>query len=86
MCIRHIDSARLYNNEAEVGKAVRESGVSRSEIFISECDACGVLQSVVSYHIASKVMHHEHGYESTLRAIDNSLERFGFGMQIKIST
>jgi hypothetical protein len=32
---RHIDSARAYRNEAEVGDAVRESGVPREEIFIS---------------------------------------------------
>ncbi len=32
---RHIDSARAYRNEAQVGDAVRESGVSRQDIFIS---------------------------------------------------
>jgi hypothetical protein len=32
---RHIDSARAYRNEAQVGDAVRESGVSREDIFIS---------------------------------------------------
>ncbi|KAH9999929.1 Aldo/keto reductase [Russula vinacea] len=32
---RHIDSARAYRNEAEVGDAVRESGVPREEIFIT---------------------------------------------------
>ncbi|ETN40394.1 uncharacterized protein HMPREF1541_04671 [Cyphellophora europaea CBS 101466] len=30
---RHIDSAQFYRNEAEVGQAVIESGVPRSEIF-----------------------------------------------------
>lgn len=34
---RHVDSARMYGNEAEVGRAVRESGVPRSEVFVSEC-------------------------------------------------
>lgn len=34
---RHIDSARVYRNEAEVGRAVRESGVPRTEVFVSEC-------------------------------------------------
>ena len=33
---RHVDSARMYRNEAEVGRAVRESGVPRSEVFVSE--------------------------------------------------
>jgi len=32
---RHIDTARIYNNEADVGKAVRESGVPRGEVFIT---------------------------------------------------
>lgn len=31
----HIDSARLYRNEAQVGEAVRESGVPREKIFVS---------------------------------------------------
>jgi hypothetical protein len=34
---RHIDSARAYKNEAQVGEAVRESGISRENIFISPC-------------------------------------------------
>jgi aryl-alcohol dehydrogenase-like predicted oxidoreductase len=33
---RHFDSAQHYNNEAAVGQALRESGVPRAEIFISE--------------------------------------------------
>ena len=33
---RHIDTAQLYRNEAEVGRAVKDSGVPREEIFISE--------------------------------------------------
>ncbi|TDL19111.1 Aldo/keto reductase [Rickenella mellea] len=32
---RHIDTAQVYRNEAEVGRAVRESGVPREEIFIT---------------------------------------------------
>ncbi|PIL33946.1 hypothetical protein GSI_03654 [Ganoderma sinense ZZ0214-1] len=32
---RHIDSARMYGNEAEVGEAVRESGLPRSQIYIT---------------------------------------------------
>lgn len=32
---RHIDTATFYGNEAEVGAAVRESGVPREEIFIT---------------------------------------------------
>lgn len=32
---RHIDSAQLYRNEAEVGEAVRQSGVERSDVFLT---------------------------------------------------
>ncbi|MAD45475.1 MAG: 2,5-diketo-D-gluconic acid reductase [Oceanospirillaceae bacterium] len=35
MGYRHIDSAQDYGNEAEVGAGVRESGVSREEIFVT---------------------------------------------------
>jgi 2,5-diketo-D-gluconate reductase B len=32
---RHIDTAAIYKNEEEVGKAVRESGVAREELFLT---------------------------------------------------
>jgi methylglyoxal/glyoxal reductase len=32
---RHIDTARLYGNEADVGRAVRESGIQREEMFVT---------------------------------------------------
>ena len=32
---RHIDTAEMYRNEAEVGQAVRESAIERSEIFVT---------------------------------------------------
>lgn len=32
---RHIDTARIYDNELDVGQAIRESGISRKEIFIT---------------------------------------------------
>ena len=32
---RHIDTAQLYGNETDVGRAVRESGIRREEIFIT---------------------------------------------------
>ena len=32
---RHIDTAQLYGNEAGVGEAVRESGLDRSEFFVT---------------------------------------------------
>jgi len=32
---RHVDTARIYGNEADVGAAVRDSGVPRAEIFVT---------------------------------------------------
>ena len=32
---RHIDTAAFYGNEAEVGKAIRESGIARSELYVT---------------------------------------------------
>ncbi|WP_309616687.1 aldo/keto reductase [Salinibacterium sp.] len=32
---RHIDTARVYGNEASVGRAVRDSGIARDELFIT---------------------------------------------------
>lgn len=32
---RHIDTAQLYGNEAEVGRAVADSGIDREDIFIT---------------------------------------------------
>lgn len=37
---RHIDTATVYGNEAEVGQAVHESGVSREDLFLTtKCPA-----------------------------------------------
>jgi diketogulonate reductase-like aldo/keto reductase len=32
---RHIDTAKIYRNEADVGEAVRRSGVAREDVFIT---------------------------------------------------
>ena len=32
---RHIDTAALYRNEEQVGQAIRDSGISREEIFVT---------------------------------------------------
>ncbi len=32
---RHIDTAQIYENEAEVGTAIAQSGIARSEIFLT---------------------------------------------------
>jgi diketogulonate reductase-like aldo/keto reductase len=37
---RHIDTARAYGNEASVGRAVKDSGIAREELFITtKCPA-----------------------------------------------
>ena len=32
---RHIDTAMIYENEKPIGRAIRESGVSREELFVT---------------------------------------------------
>src|SRR6266571_3004067 len=32
---RHIDTAQIYGNEAEVGQALAESGVARGQVFVT---------------------------------------------------
>jgi len=32
---RHLDTATMYGNEAEVGHALRDSGLDRSEVFVT---------------------------------------------------
>jgi diketogulonate reductase-like aldo/keto reductase len=32
---RHIDTAKVYENEAPIGRAIRDSGVSREELFVT---------------------------------------------------
>lgn len=32
---RHIDTARIYENEEDVGRAIRDSGIPREEIFVT---------------------------------------------------
>jgi len=32
---RHIDTATIYGNEAQIGEAIRESGINRKDIFIT---------------------------------------------------
>ncbi len=55
---RHIDTAAVYRNETGVGKAIKESGVPREEIFVT-----------------SKVWNTDQGYDSTLKAFEESLKR-----------
>lgn len=55
---RHIDTAKIYANEQDVGKAIIESDVPREEIFVT-----------------TKLANGDQGYDSTLRAINESLNK-----------
>ena len=57
---RLIDTAAMYGNEEEVGRAVRESGVDRNKLFIT-----------------TKLDNDSHGYDKTLEACRESLEKLG---------
>jgi methylglyoxal/glyoxal reductase len=55
---RLIDTAMIYENEKDVGRAIAESGIPREQIFVT-----------------TKLWNSDHGYESTLRAFEESLSR-----------
>ncbi|WP_457965689.1 aldo/keto reductase [Arthrobacter sp. D1-29] len=57
---RHIDTARIYGNEAGVGRAIAGSGLTPDEIFIT-----------------TKLWNSDQGYEPTLAAFEESLDRLG---------
>ena len=57
---RHIDTAAIYGNEEGTGKAINESGIARSDIYLT-----------------TKLWNKEQGYESTLKAFDESLRKLG---------
>ena len=52
---RHIDTAQFYDNEAEVGKAVRGSGIKRSDVFLTTkiLSAAGSVQKSYEKCLAS---------------------------------
>ncbi|MDQ0680024.1 2,5-diketo-D-gluconate reductase A [Arthrobacter pascens] len=57
---RHVDTARIYGNEAGVGRAIASSGLRPEEIFIT-----------------TKLWNADQGYEPTLAAFEESLDRLG---------
>jgi methylglyoxal/glyoxal reductase len=57
---RHIDTARIYGNESDVGVALRKSGIKREDAFIT-----------------TKLWNSDHGYETALKACDDSIKRLG---------
>lgn len=66
---RHIDTAKIYGNEAGVGRAIASSGLSPEEMFIT-----------------TKLWNADQGYESTLKAFDESMERLGLGRSTSTSS
>jgi diketogulonate reductase-like aldo/keto reductase len=58
---RHIDTAYIYGNESDVGKAVHESGIQRDEVFIT----------------TKLWNTREVGYDSALQSCEDSLQRLG---------
>ena len=58
---RMIDTARVYDNEHEVGEAIRESGLPREDLFI----------------VTKLRTPHATGYEETVRRCQESLENLG---------
>ena len=57
---RHIDTAKIYANENDVGKAITECDIPREEIFVT-----------------TKLWNSDQGYDSTLKACDESLTKLG---------
>lgn len=57
---RHVDTAEMYGNEAGVGRAVRESGVDRTEVFVTSKLDNG-------FHAPERVAP---AFEGTLAALD----------------
>jgi 2,5-diketo-D-gluconate reductase B len=47
---RHVDTAQLYSNEAEVGRAIGDSGLRRDEIFLTTKVAPGNLTAAQAKH------------------------------------
>ncbi|MGW0180979.1 aldo/keto reductase [Nocardia sp. NPDC003345] len=57
---RSIDTAAAYQNEEGTGRAIRQFGLPRDEVFVT-----------------TKLWNADQGYDSTLRAFDESLKRLG---------
>ena len=71
----------MYANERDVGTAVTQSGLKRDEVFVSEYHFYCPLRRVFNHtlYLASKIYQNLHGTESTLRVVEESLAKLGFG-------
>lgn len=60
---RHIDTASVYKNEKEIGQAIKESGISRKEIFITSKvwkDSMGYENTIKSFNQTIKDLNVEY--------------------------
>ena len=62
---RHIDTAAAYFNEEDVGKAIRDSGINREDIFVTSKLWLQDFQ--------------ENGYENAKKGIERSLRKLDIG-------
>ena len=85
---RHVDTARMYGNEADVGKAVKASGLPRDQVFITskifdadwgyEAATSAINQSLTSLnmqYIDLMLMHHpgsRQGRKETWQALEDA--------------
>jgi len=53
---RHIDTALAYGNEASVGKAIRDSGIDRKEIFVTSKLPAEVKNDAIAHRYAEKTI------------------------------
>ena len=55
---RHIDTAQMYGNEQEVGRAIRDCGIARSEIFVTTKLAPGNLAPIAVRRSTEESLRH----------------------------
>lgn len=58
---RHIDTAIMYGNEADIGRAVRDSGIPRNEIFVT---------SKMAKHYDGDIVKIKESLDTSLRTLD----------------
>jgi len=89
--IRHIDTAEAYGNEADIGRALRDSGVPRGELFIAtkatsvamgmaqpaylESIFAGQLQALQAEYVDVYMLHAGGVKGETLREVWQGMER-----------
>ena len=78
--VRYIDTAAFYGDEAEVGKAIKDSGVPRSAIYVTTKLNSWYLGLGDVYHLNFKAKGVPSGSRNeTLTLLAESLERLGMG-------